>query len=72
MIAYADEITAHAAELGASDAAAALEWASWIRRHAERTSPLNGPLHVLEVTSSSHQDLQPHMNGWSSYGPYRH
>jgi hypothetical protein len=72
MIAYVDEITAHAAELGAPGAAAALGWASWIRQHAELTNPLNGPLHVLEVTSCSHEELQPHMNGWSTHGPYRH
>jgi hypothetical protein len=71
MTAYADEVTARAAELAAPDAAAALEWASWIRRHAELANPLNGPLHVLEVTSCSHEELQPHMNGWSAYGPYR-
>jgi hypothetical protein len=62
MIAYANEITAHAAELGDPDAAAALEWASWIRQHAERTSR-NGPLRVLEVTGCSHDELQPHING---------
>jgi hypothetical protein len=73
MTAYADEISAHAAGLEAPDAAAALEWASWIRRHAEATDPLNGPLHVLEATTScGHEELQPHMNGWSTRGPYRH
>jgi hypothetical protein len=72
MIAYADEVTAHAAELGAPEAAEALGWADWIRQHAELTNPLNGPLHVLEVTSCSHEALQPHMNGWSTHGPYRH
>jgi hypothetical protein len=60
MIAYADDITAHAAELGAPDAGAALEWASWIRQNAERISPLNGPLHVLEVTSCSHRPPAAH------------
>jgi hypothetical protein len=72
MTAYADEITAHAATLGDSDAAAAREWVGWIRRHAEATNPLNGLLHVLEVTSSTYDELQPHMNGWSAHGPYRH
>ncbi len=72
MIAYVDEITAHAEELGAPDAAAAFGWASCIRQYAEFTNPLNGPLHVLEVTSCSHEELQPHMNGWSTHGPYRH
>ena len=51
---------------------AALGWAGRIRRHAEQTSPLNEELHVFEVSSCSHQEPEPHMNGWSSYGPYRH
>jgi hypothetical protein len=71
MTAYADEITARADELDASSAAAAREWAGWIRRHAERTNPLNWPLRVLAVTSCSHRELEPHMNGWSTHGPYR-
>lgn len=71
MTAYADEITAHADQLDAPGAAAAREWAGWIRRHAERTNPLNGPLRVLAVTSCSHQELEPHMNGWSTYGPHQ-
>jgi hypothetical protein len=68
---YADEIAAHAAGLDASDAQAAREWADWIRQHAERTDPLNGPLRLEKVTSCSHEELQPHMNGWSTHGPYR-
>ena len=54
------------------DAAAALGWANWVRQHTKRTNPLNGPLHVLEVASYGHDELQPHMNGWSTYGPYRY
>jgi len=72
MTAYADEVTAHAADLDPTEAKAALEWASWIHRHAEATHPLNGPLHVLEVTTCGHDELQPYMNGWSTRGPYRH
>ena len=71
MRAYADEIDAHAAELEDPDAQAAREWAKWIRQHAERTEPLNGRLRLVEVTSCSHEELQPHMHGWSTYGPYR-
>lgn len=71
MRAYADEIDARAAELEDLDAQAAREWADWIRQHAERTDPLNGPLHLAKVTSCSHEELQPHLNGWSTYGPYR-
>lgn len=71
MRAYAGEIAAHAAGLEASDAQAAREWADWIRQHAERTDPLNGPLRLVQVTSYSHEELQPHMNGWSTHGPYR-
>ncbi len=55
------------AEMGWS----ACEWAKWIREHAERTDPLNGRLRLVEVTSCSHEELQPHMHGWSTHGPYR-
>ena len=71
MRAYADEIDERATELGAPDAQAAREWADWIRRHADRTDPLNGRLRLVEVTSCSHEELQPHMHGWSTHGPYR-
>jgi hypothetical protein len=72
MRAYADEITAHAAGLAESDAQAAREWADWIRQHAENTDPLNGPPRLEEVASCSHEELQPHMHGWSTYGPHRY
>ncbi|MET8424850.1 hypothetical protein [Nocardia sp. NPDC004860] len=68
---YADEIDARAAQLVASDAQAAYEWADWIRRHAQSSDPINGPLTVLRVESCTHEELQPHMNGWSTHGPYR-
>ena len=70
--AYADEIDAHAAGLDAPAAQAAREWADCIRQHAEHTDPLNRALHVAKVTSCSYEELQPHMNGWSVYGPQRH
>lgn len=72
MRAYADEITAHAAGLEESDAQAAREWADWILQHAENTDPLNGPPRLDEAASCSHEELQPHMHGWSTYGPHRH
>ena len=48
------------------------QWAEWIREHAERTDPLNGALHVAKATSCSYAELQPHMNGRSAHGQYRH
>lgn len=68
---YADEIDTRAAELEAPDAQAARGRAEWIRQHAERTDPLNGPLRLEEVTSCSHEELQRPMRGWSTHGPYR-
>lgn len=67
---YADEVTAQADQLGGPLRDDAREWSAWIREHADSTDPINGPLRLLCVTSASHDDLQPHMNGWSSYGPY--
>ncbi|MGH3170201.1 MAG: 2OG-Fe(II) oxygenase, partial [Trebonia sp.] len=72
MRAYADEIDARAAALEAQAAQEARELATWIREHAERTDPLNGALYVAKVTSCRYEELQPHMNGWSAHGPYRH
>lgn len=71
MRAYADQIDTHVAAFEDPAAQAAREWAAWIREHAERTDPLNGALHVDEVTSCSHEELQPYMHGWSTHGPYR-
>jgi hypothetical protein len=61
-----------AAALEPPAAQAARGWAEWIREHAECTDPLNRPLRLQEVTSCSHEALQPHMRGWSTHGPYRH
>lgn len=72
MRAYANEIDTHAAALEAPAKQAAREWAAWIREHAERIDPLNGALHVAKVTSCRYEELQPHMNGRSAHGPYRH
>jgi hypothetical protein len=72
MRAYADEVDARAEALEGPAAREAREWAAWIREHAERTDPLNGTLHVAKVTSCRYEELQPHMNGWSAHGPYRH
>jgi hypothetical protein len=72
MRAYADEIDARASAQEAPAARAARVWAEWIREHAERTDPLNGPLRLEEVSSCSHEELQLHMHGWSTHGPYRH
>lgn len=68
---YADEIDAITTQSTDFDSEAAHEWANWIRQHAEATDPLNGPLHIVQVTSCSHEELRPHMNGWSTYGPHR-
>ena len=69
---YADEIDTRAAGLKAPDPQAACGWAEVeLRQHAEHTDPLNGPLHLEEVTSCSHEELQRHMRGGSTHGPYR-
>lgn len=71
MRAYAQEVDAQAASLSQEDAQAAREWAGWIREHAETIDPIRGPLEVVTVTTCSHEELAPHMNGWSTYGPHR-
>ena len=68
---YADEMDARADQLDAPAAEEAKKWAEWIRQHADRTDPINGALRLLHVTTASHDELQPHMAGWASYGPYR-
>jgi hypothetical protein len=68
---YAGDVEARAEQLTGSDAEGAKKWSEWIRQHADHTDPVNGPLRLLHVTSASHDELQPHMNGWASYGPYR-
>ncbi|MBW0252602.1 hypothetical protein [Cellulomonas sp. PS-H5] len=68
---YAGEVDAQAASLGPDSAQVAREWAVWIREHAERTDPIHGALHVVKVTACSHEEIAPHMNGWSAYGPHR-
>lgn len=68
---YADEVDARADQLDDSEAEEARAWAGWIRQHADRTDPINGTLRLLGVTAASNDELQPHMAGWASYGPYR-
>lgn len=72
MRAYADEVAGRAERLDEVDGGEARKWAAWIREHAESIDPIkNGTLRVLHVVSCSHDELQPHMNGWSTYHPYR-
>jgi hypothetical protein len=68
---YADEVETLAERFDDPDKEDARQWAAWIRQHADSTDPINRPLHLLRVTSASHNDLAPHMNGWSTYGPHR-
>lgn len=68
---YADEIASRGEELAEPARTEAIKWSAWIRQHADRTDPLNGALGLLRVASASHDELQPHMNGWSTHGPYR-
>ncbi|MDT5291923.1 MAG: hypothetical protein QOF88_6812 [Mycobacterium sp.] len=68
---YADGVETLAERFDDPDKEEARKWAAWIRQHADSTDPINGPLRLLRVTSASHNDLAPHMNGWSTYGPYR-
>lgn len=68
---YADEVEARAKELDSPGSDEAREWAVWIRQHADSINPINGPLRILHVTTASHDELSPHMNGWSTHGPYR-
>lgn len=69
---YADEVNAQADQLNGPDGDEARSWSAWIRKHADETDPINGPLRLTCVTSASHNDLEPHMDGWSTYGPHRH
>ena len=68
---YADEVNARADKLSDPVRDEARNWSAWIRQHADDTDPINGPLRLTCVTSASHNDLEPHMSGWSSYGPFR-
>lgn len=68
---YAQIIEAQAGQREGPEKEDALQWASWIRRYANRTDPISGPLRPLHVTSAKSNELEPYMNGWSAYGPYR-
>jgi hypothetical protein len=62
------------AELGSRDAAAAMRaYADEIdaRAAALKAPATQAALRLEEVTSCSHEELQPHMHSWSTYGPYR-
>lgn len=68
---YADDIESRTEEIEEPARTEATEWAAWIRQHADCIDPLSGPLRLLRVTSASHDELGPHMTGWSTHGPYR-
>lgn len=68
---YADDIESRTEEIDEPARTEATEWVTWIRQHADRIDPLSGPLRLLCVTSATHDELMPHMNGWSTFGPYR-
>ncbi|MDZ7917744.1 MAG: hypothetical protein U5O16_39020 [Rhodococcus sp. (in: high G+C Gram-positive bacteria)] len=68
---YAEEVAERAEQLDDENGEEAREWATWIQEHAECIDPINGPLRLAHTTSCSHDELQPHMSGWSTHGPYR-
>lgn len=68
---YANEIDAQADLRNGPDGDEARNWSAWIRQHAAEADPINGPLRLTCITSASHNELEPHMNGWSTYGPHR-
>lgn len=68
---HADDIESRTEGLDEPARTEAIEWAAWIRQHADRTDPLNGPLRLVRVRPARGEELEPHMNGWSPYGPYR-
>lgn len=65
---YADEVDVRAGQLDGEAAVAAGEWAKWLRDHADRVDPLEGELRVIHKIQATHEELQPHMQGWSTYG----
>ena len=67
---YAEEVAERAEQLDDENGEEARKWAAWIQEHAKRIDPTNGPLRLLRTTSCSHDELQPHMHGWSTHGPY--
>lgn len=71
MCSYADQVDDRAVDLEGTARDAARHWASWIREHAGKIDPLNGALEVITVKTCSAEELQPHMSGWSAYGPHR-
>ena len=68
---YAQEIEAQAEQREEPEKQDALKWATWIRQYADRADPIIGPLRPLNITSAKSDELEPYMNGWSAYGPYR-
>jgi hypothetical protein len=68
---YAKEIETQAEQYDGTTREAALKWATWIRQYADQTDPISGPLRPLNITSAKPNELEPYMNGWSAYGPYR-
>lgn len=68
---YAQEIETQAEQYGGIEKEEAFKWAAWIRQYADQTDPISGPLRPLHITSAKSDELEPYMNGWSVYGPYR-
>lgn len=50
---YADEINCRFKQFAGSEEEKASEWVAWIRQHADRTDPINGPLQLLRITAAS-------------------
>lgn len=65
---FAEEVADHAAGLAGEEHAAAVEWAAWLKRHAEEVDPLNGPLETVRQFNPTADELRPHMGDWSTYG----
>lgn len=57
---------------GSNEVTEAEQWLTWARQHIERINPLNELPTMPAPPEFSPKDLEPHLEGWSPYGPEKH
>jgi hypothetical protein len=54
------------------DLSSAREWLRWINQHIAHHDPIEHPPPMPNPPEFNKEDLTPHLNGWSPYGPEAH
>ncbi|WP_131886610.1 hypothetical protein [Dietzia cinnamea] len=66
---YLAAMRVRAQALPVDEQSGAQQWIAWAQQHRDAIDPLTGTLATPSTPDPKPKDLQPHLDGWSPYGP---